>query len=335
MQGWTARVLAIWYDILGSNGCFQGVTSTVKDRRETYDSVIEQLTPVQFLDFVECVRQRAFTYKAWTGHEQSDKEFVSMCRYLQEAEAFMTVRYAVQHGDIGLIRRLVDSLCVWFYGAEQSNYGYEMLYLRWLLTDGVATAELQQSILASSLVNLAGRPNTFKAIDLALEHVNCCYAIDLKMHKNSTHDVDKTFGRLALASSYITHLRAAVETYFGENTNSKHSEKSAVKDIFSLAYHLWNEGCTQACPVRSASSVQFESPDILLEGIELLEEKVKLFNTQNVVTGNRIASILADEELEDTADSGLSSAITDYVDATDDTFYIEIDPILNTGPDGD
>ena len=114
-----------------------------------------------------------------------------------------------------------------------------------------------------------------------------------------------------------------------------HNKKSAVKDIFSLAYHLWNEGCTQACPVRSASSVQFESPDILLEGIELLEEKVELFNTQNVVTGNRIASILADEELEDTADSGLSSAITDYVDATDDTFYIEIDPILNTGPDGD
>src|SRR5204863_4880416 len=122
-------------------------------------------------------------------------------------------------------------------------------YLQWLLTDGVATAELQQSILASSLVNLAGRPNTFKAIDLALEHVNCCYAIDLKMHKNSTHDVDKTFGHLALASSYITHLHAAVKTHFGKKTNSKHSEKSAVKDIFSLAYHLWNEGCTQACPV--------------------------------------------------------------------------------------
>ena len=52
MQGWTAQVLAILYDILGSNGCFQGVTSTMKDRRETYDSVIEQLTPVQFLDFV-------------------------------------------------------------------------------------------------------------------------------------------------------------------------------------------------------------------------------------------------------------------------------------------
>ena len=297
--------------------------------------MIEQLTPVQFLDFVECVHQQAFTYKAWTGHEQSDKEFVSMCQYLQEVEAFMTVCYAVQHGDISLICQLVDSLCVWFYGAEQSNYRYEMLYLQWLLTDGVATAELQQSILASSLVNLAGQPNTFKAIDLALEHVNCCYAIDLKMHKNSTHDVNKTFGHLALASSYITHLCAAVETYFGEKTNSKHSEKSAVKDIFSLAYHLWNEGCTQACPVRSASSVQFESPDILLEGIELLEEKVELFNTQNVVTGNRIASILADEELEDTADSGLSSAITDYVDATDDTLYIEIDPILNTGPDGD
>ena len=119
-----------------------------------------------------------------------------------------------------------------------------MLYLRWLLTDRIATAELQQSILASSLVNLAGRPNTFKAIDLALEHVNCCYAVDIKLHKNSTHDVEKTFGRVALASSYISQLRAVLETSFGQKTNSKYSEKSALADIFSLAHYLWAEGHT-------------------------------------------------------------------------------------------
>lgn len=32
--------------------------------------------------------------------------------------------------DIGIIRRLIDPLCVWFYGAEQAKYGLEMLYLR-------------------------------------------------------------------------------------------------------------------------------------------------------------------------------------------------------------
>src|SRR5437016_4019734 len=125
-----------------------------------------------------------------------------MCRYLQQVEVFMVLRHAIHHSDIGLIRQLVDPLSVWFYGAEQSRYGYEMLHLRWLLMDWVTTAELQRSILTSSLVNLAGRPNTFKAIDLALEHVNCCYAVDMKLHKNFTHDVEKTLGRVALTSSY-------------------------------------------------------------------------------------------------------------------------------------
>ncbi|XTI94820.1 hypothetical protein V2W45_1255021, partial [Cenococcum geophilum] len=59
-------------------------------------------------------------------------------------------------------------------------------------------------ILALSLVNLVGRLNTFKAINLALEHINCCYAVNIKLYKNSTYDVKKIFGWVALASSYIS-----------------------------------------------------------------------------------------------------------------------------------
>lgn len=259
MQGWTARVLAIWYDVLGSNRRFRGVKTTAKTQKSTFDMAAEQLTPTQFLDYIEEVRDRAFTYQAWTGSKHKDKEFLSMCRYLQQVEAFLTTRHAVRHGDIGLLRRLVDQLCVWFYGAEQVRYGYEMLHLRWLLSSQVATAELQRVVLASSVVNLHGRANSFKAVDLALEHVNCCYAIDMKMFKNSTHDLSKTFGQVALTSSYNAQLRAAVETAFGERTNSRHSSKSAVGDVFSLANYLWLEGCTRPRLHHDQSTVQFES----------------------------------------------------------------------------
>ncbi len=327
MQGWTARVLAIWYDILHSNNCFQGIRGINKDRHEAYDAAIKQLSPTQFLQYVEEVRQRGFTYTSWTGHQQADKEFVTMCRYLQEIETFMTLRYAIAHGDIGLIRRLVDPLCIWFYGAEQSKYGLEMLHLRWLLSNRVTSNELQQSILSSSLVNLTGRLDSFKAIDLALEHVNCCYAIDIKLHKNSTHDVSKTFGRLALASSYITQLRAAVESHFGEKTNSKHSKKSALKDIFSLAHHVWAEGCTQSRSVKKDQTF-FESLDVLADGIEQLEEKIEIFNTQIVIADNHIINIPDDEEVT-LADSAKSfPTIADYIEAVDDDFYNEVDSVL-------
>ncbi len=55
-----------------------------------------------------------------------------------------------------------------------------------------------------SLVNLIGQLNTFKAIDFALKHINCCYAIDIKLYKNSTYDIEKTFGQIILASLYIS-----------------------------------------------------------------------------------------------------------------------------------
>jgi len=127
-----------------------------------------------------------------------------MCWYLQQVKAFIVLRHAIHYSDIGLIHQLINPLSVWFYRAKQSRYRYEILYLRWLFIDQITTAKLQQSILALSLVNLVGRPNTFKAIDLALEHINCCYAINIKLYKNSIYNIKKTFRQVALASLYIS-----------------------------------------------------------------------------------------------------------------------------------
>jgi hypothetical protein len=55
-----------------------------------------------------------------------------MYRMLQEVELFMTVRHAVKHGDIGLLRRVVDPLIIHFLGASQYNYAYEIRIARLL-----------------------------------------------------------------------------------------------------------------------------------------------------------------------------------------------------------
>ena len=77
---------------------------------------------------------------------------------------------------------------------------------------------------------------------MALEHVNAMYHIDMKMRKNSTHDVDKTFRRVALASSYTTLLRAMVESTFGKRNNNDHTAKDARRDFFALAMLLLDSG---------------------------------------------------------------------------------------------
>lgn len=132
----------------------------------------------------------------------------------------------------------ISSEATRLFGAEQYNYGFEMLHLYWLLSDRVADRELQDSILASWLVNLSGREGEWKPTDLALEHINASYTMDIKLHKNSTHNIHKTFGRNALASTYASVLRGRVEHTFGESTRSGHSQKRSEEGVFNLATHL-------------------------------------------------------------------------------------------------
>lgn len=301
-----------------------------EDRISSYNDAIRRLTHQQFLDISEEVRQRVFTYEAWKGQRDQDKEFTTMCRYLQQAEAFLTLHHAIKYGDIGLLHRMVDQLVVWFYGAGQMNYGFELLHLRWLLSDGVSSAELQRAVLGSSLVNLSGTVGGFKPIDLALEHVNCCYSIDMKMFKNSTHDVDKVFGQVALTSSYISHLRVVIESSYGERTIGKHTEKSVLRDIFSLAYFLYHEGHTR--PKASEQAGQFESLDVLRVGMELLERKVESFNA--TVPANKMAIRDAILEAEGEAEGDMASRyapnVSNYVEAIDDVFHLDFDPTIET-----
>ena len=133
-------------------------------------------------------------------------------------------------------------------------------------------------------MNIAGRGNTFKAIDIALEHVNGMYHIDMKMRKNSTHDVDKTFRRVALASSYTTVLRAAVESAFGRHASDEHTRKDARRDLFALAMLLLGSGCAwpRSKEETRPSERMFEASDTLSIGLSELEGKILSFNS-NIV----------------------------------------------------
>ena len=178
-----------------------------------------------------------------------------------------------------------------------------------------------------SLVNLINQLNFFKTIYLALKHINCCYIINIKLHKNSTHDVSKIFECLTLVSFYIIQLCAAIKSYFDEKINFKHNKKSVLKDIFSLAHHVWAENCTQSQSVKKNQTF-FKFLNVLADEIEQLKEKIKIFNIQIMITNNHIINISDDEKmiLADNTKSFL--IITDYIKIINDDFYNEIDSIL-------
>jgi hypothetical protein len=341
VAGWNARIGAILYRLLQRDGrglpvesrpSFQSTRleqSAEQRTMDAVDSMISLLTPSQLEEYVEEIRQLVFTPDAWEGQDAQkncihDREFVSMCRFLQGGEIFLTLRHAIRHGDIGLIRRLVAPLSAWFYGSNQPKYGLEMLHLYWLLSDGVSDPELQRAVLGSGLVNIAGRGNTFKAIDVALEHVNAMYHIDMKMRKNSTHDVDKTFRRVALASSYTTTLRATVESAFGRPPNNEHTIKDARRDLFALAMLLLDSGCAWPRSKEETRSNErmFEASDTMSIGLQELEEKVLSFNRNIVEPLGLPARRLGAELDDDNEDKDESERlVAEYVAMTDDTFH--------------
>ena len=162
-----------------------------------------------------------------------------MCRMLQEIKLFLTVRYTVKHGNIGLLRRLVDLLIVVFFGATQHNYGREMLFYRWNLTS-VNSSELQHAILASRLVNQPSVADTYKPIDLRLKHLNCGYKNEIKCYKNSTYNVDIVFDCVCLSNAQVRELRTKLEQSFSTYMPNFHTSISALLDMFSLARTLFS-----------------------------------------------------------------------------------------------
>lgn len=317
-QGFTARVTALFYAAMQRRGIWNPHTSDM--RHETIGTVIETLSTAQFLELVEDVRVTAFTRAAWS-ESIADVDFRTMCRMLQEVELFLTVRQAVKYGDIGMLRRVVDPLIVTFFGAAQYSYGREMLYYRWNLSS-VNTPELQHAILSSGLVNWSGRSNSFKPIDLHLEHLNCSAKLDFKMLKNSTHDIGIIFRRTALCSTWVQAMRRQMEGIFGEDMPATHTSASAIPDMFLTATTILRDGYAEPRGERALVGVRpFDSCDIFLIGINMLEERIEIFN-------NRHASGSALAELDPAAIDDVN-AIGEYARVFTEEFDALRDPTLS------
>ena len=329
-QSWTARILAMFYEVVDGDDYLSGALKrrhTDQNLAHTYGEELQRMSPESILRAIDEVRSRIFTYDAWVGKGR-DGEYTTMCRFLQEIELFLTLRHAIKHGDIGVIRRMLEPLTIFFFGAEQHKYGYEMLHLRWLMTDGVSDPALQRSILASGLVNTSGRPDSFQAFDLVIEHVNCMYKLDMRNLKNSTHDVNSTFDRLALTCAFSTRLRRVIETFFGEKTKNDHTRRSVIAEVFGLAFKLWDDG---RCHSRSRQGsgyvdAQATSQDLIITGLNRLADKVEDLNARVV---DDIIPVLSGKELEMDPSEALFVDVAGYAEAHDEDFYtMDDDPMF-------
>jgi hypothetical protein len=73
---------------------------------------------------------------------------------------YKTLKYGIKNGGIGLIDRVIGVCCFYFEETGQSNYAFEILYLKRLTSTKACDEELRLAILSNSLVNPHGHRDT-------------------------------------------------------------------------------------------------------------------------------------------------------------------------------
>src|SRR5438309_1892634 len=102
------------------------------------------MTVKEYLTLIDNIYQQAFSKKAQQPSLDSnneDKEFNNYIHYLQQVKIYTTLKYAIKHADIGLIKRVIDRCCLYFHGSKQTNYAFKMFLFKRLLATNAATLE--------------------------------------------------------------------------------------------------------------------------------------------------------------------------------------------------
>ena len=242
------------------------------------DNYIRKLTRTTFLAKVEEIRQYIFRAAEQSPRESEpiDYEFSAHAKFLQQMETYKTLKYAIKHADVGLIKRALARCCLLFHGSDKSKYAFLSLYMTWLTQTDAASRELQDAILANGLINLRGTDDSWFEMDRLNEFFNLQMKELMATRRTSTIDTTELFCRTALTASYCTDLKVAIEAAFGEYTNARHQIKDASREVRYLAYQI--AACRSITKHTRGRSSPFKPRDILQRGVNLLNGGVKRFN---------------------------------------------------------
>ena len=206
-----------------------------------------------------------------------DQEFRNHQNFCAHVELYLTLRYAIKHADIGLLRRALRQVMMMFQAESAGTPNYAQVLLRVLhMTDSpAATLELQDAILANSLVNLRGNEDSNYETDRLLELLNNNLKTFQRERSFFSKNSDKLLEDWAMNGPYLLEVKAAVEFMFGRANSSKHSAKSAAEDIWSMALQLASKSLVEVNGNRFSMN---PTVNLYMEGLARLGESSMKYN---------------------------------------------------------
>lgn len=133
-------------------------------------------------------------------------------RFCAVIEPYMTLSYAIKHGDIGLFRNAMREVCVILQAltAAKPKYAQAMLRQLHIFDTKASDPLLQKAYLANAFVNPCGLPHIFYELDLLLEHQNREFKRFCSDRRSSLQESNKMFKLHALSVDYLRKVRLAM-----------------------------------------------------------------------------------------------------------------------------
>ena len=227
---------------------------------------IRSLGPQRINAAIEEVTRRIEQYIA---HGDKDIERRNHMLYLQQGRTFLLLKHAIKYGDIGHLRHAIDAVVLIFLGAGASNYTTELLFLQRCLHTEFCSEELQRAILATSFVNISGKPDAFHAVDEQVEFINK----DVKEIWNIRHSPTTTLLNCAqqatLKAIYLRKLGTHLQGLFGRHRGATRPYPTRVGDIVLGTKEI-------RASVKGKGDAEVEKPhaaaDLFYEGMRKLEK---------------------------------------------------------------
>lgn len=219
-------------------------------------------------------------------------------------------------------RQLVDPLILYFNGSGQHNYGREMIYYRWLLSDA-CTPELQHAILASGLINTTGKPMSFKPIDQNQEHHNLMIATSFRNYGNSTHDEHIIFHKLCLTSTAAGNIIRHMERTFGQSIPTTHTTAGTVGEVLAHCRLLFKNSLCRPrtdADLNTLGVTASPSVDVVGLGRDRLLTEIGRFNSEYILPADRVSTgnLTGVDAVEAAELEQIVPVIEDFMDEFDD-----------------
>lgn len=178
----------------------------------------------------------------FTSRYTENPELRNHVLFLQHAQNYLLLKYAVKHADLGLLRRAIARSCVYFHASGQHKYAYEMLYLQRLISTDAAAPELQRAILANGLVNPTGVHDSWYETDRLVEFHNGTLKTIFNDRRGSSVTVKYLMENCALNTEFFKAIAEDMESFLFIKQNGVHAEKPAIIDLRLMARALVKSG---------------------------------------------------------------------------------------------